>query len=189
MLILIRHAESEGNANCMAYLNKKDEDIDLTNNGEVQALKFAQDLAMFLDQKQRSNFKCFTSTHLRAKKTAKPFIDFYGLQAVEEPALVERNWGDLRIKVANKEHSDIDFEFFNRPKNGESFLDLYSRVLSFLLLIRKFKKEEDTIIVFTHGEWIKMAYQVWGQMGKGFIFDKEQFKNWKIPNCGFVTLT
>lgn len=180
---LIRHGLSEGNINPIKYLEKKDEDIDLTESGERQA----KEIIIPPPFTKRYNFLIYSSPFLRAIKTADIFINnsiyyknFFNKKIIiQNPLLVERAWGELREKVAKKIHSSEDFRFFNRPLNGESFFDLYQRVLLFKTILDK-NLDYDKI-VFTHGEWIKVFDMIIN--GKTVKEFEKTSRDFKIKNC------
>lgn len=185
-LILIRHGESEGNYNQDVYLEKLDENVDLTEKGFEQARNI--ELLKYLYVNPHETL-ILSSPFLRAYNTAKTFL-FEGKynkilsknRIIQNPLLVERAWGNLREKVHGKIHTDDDFRFFNRPENGESFFDLYQRVLLFKLqLQQEYIKNYQNIIIFSHGEWIKMFDVIYHEK------DVTEFVNYfradKIQNC------
>jgi broad specificity phosphatase PhoE len=180
MIYLIRHAESEGNFNPVAYTKKQDCDIELTPKGEAQAKSLAEEIQKL----NLSPVRIFYSPYLRARKTAGIVVDLLPLETIllfcENPLLVERNWGELRDRVMVRQHINGDFGFFNRPNRGESFFDLYQRVIMFRESVLKKYKSED-ILIFTHGEWMKIYNMIeMCQSVEGFNRDARSFK---VPNC------
>jgi broad specificity phosphatase PhoE len=180
-IILIRHAESEGNSNPYLYLKKSDSDIELTEKGVEQSFNINLNGLIHYPL----STVIFSSPYKRALYTAINCVNsnssLRGKSIIENPLLVERNWGDLRIKIFNKEHSDSDFKFFNQPENGESFFGLYQRVITFLNYLKLNYNDSDEFIIFTHGEWMKMFDMV---VNNTTILEFEQTcKKNKIKNC------
>ena len=176
-ILAIRHAESEGNVNPEIYNQKPDWDIGLTALGEDQATGIGPAFDKFTD-----SYNIFISPYQRVKETyriAKSYSKKMKYNAVENPLLVERRWGDLRTYIQNKRNKDDDFAFFNRPPNGESFFDLYQRVQLFLSYLRTLKLEYVTL--FTHGEWMKVLKMIETNMS---VEDFQHYaKETHIPNC------
>lgn len=86
-LILVRHAESEGN---VGGLIQGWTDLRLTSVGEEQARLVARRLALL------KVAAIYTSPLHRTRETARPIGDALGLQAVEEPDLRERFYGQAQ---------------------------------------------------------------------------------------------
>jgi broad specificity phosphatase PhoE len=156
-IYLIRHAISEGNENPFNCLKKSECDIDLSEKGVEQANELHEKHKLNLFNNLELNRSIiFSSPYLRALKTAQIAIgEKYKSRIIENPLLVERSWGSLRNKICERSHSDADFRFFNRPEGGESFFDLYQRVVLFIEFLRNYREEYDNFIIFTHGEWMK----------------------------------
>jgi broad specificity phosphatase PhoE len=179
-IYLIRHAASTGNENPFNYLKISDKDIDLSEKGVEQAKELSKD--SILNTRFYSSI-IFSSPYLRALKTAQITLgEKLKYKIIENPLLIERNWGKLRNKVFEKRHTDEDFTFFNRPEGGESFFDLYQRVVLFISFLKIFDNNENNdYYIFTHGEWMKVFVMV---VNNTTISEFEQTcKKNKIKNC------
>jgi broad specificity phosphatase PhoE len=172
-ITLIRHAQSEGNVDRTKYLSKGNEGLDLTEEG----IKSAENLSkeFFLN-------RCdlvVTSPFLRAKRTAEIITQNKNLRIIENPLLVERNWGEFKYKT---EFTDQDFKFFNRPKDGESFFDLYQRVVLFYNFLKN-DFQDNYLAVVTHFEWM-MIFDMFYRNVSIEDFEKS-CRSTNIPNCEY----
>lgn len=185
----IRHAESEGNVDPKLYAEKHDSEIGLTARGIEQAKKISVE-EVLLNINNRK-FVIYTSPFVRARTTAEIFCGthdmFRGVKINENPLLIERQWGELRDKVLNNSISDADFQFFKRPIGGESFFDLYQRVLVFCEYLHRKYSDDTRIIIFSHGEWIKMLKMI--ANGQSCWSFSTMAKNVKIANTQVVRLS
>lgn len=86
-VILVRHAESEGNVGGMI---QGWTDLRLTEAGEAQAQMVARRFA------GADVAAIYTSPLLRARSTAAPIAEVLGLELVEVPDLRERNYGQAQ---------------------------------------------------------------------------------------------
>ncbi|MCK9494042.1 MAG: histidine phosphatase family protein [Dehalococcoidia bacterium] len=86
-VILVRHAESEGNVGGMI---QGWTDLRLTEAGEAQAQMVARRFA------GADVAAIYTSPLLRARSTAAPIAEVLGLELVEMPDLRERNYGQAQ---------------------------------------------------------------------------------------------
>jgi len=161
-LYLIRHGESEANVNSQIYFAKNDHQIELSPLGIDQAKLCGKSLVNKLKGKKECSI--FYSPFLRAKHTAdvidQEFVlaGIYG-EMIEEPLIVERAWGHLNNIIDTTEFDRTKhFDFFYRPVGGESFLECYQRVILFFRELRRMSDDlPDTIIVVSHGEWMRLA--------------------------------
>lgn len=188
-VIAVRHAQSEGNTDASIYLSKADQDIALTKKGTKQAEALAKKLIKQLNL--NAPIFVYISPFKRTEETAAPFLRLCKNQEIEvnvirHNALVERAWGELREKVQNHTKSSQDFTFFVRPEGGESFSDLFARVHPFLSELRKQHScKEGQIILFTHGEWIKIARMICGNLS---VSEFDAISRNKVPNCSITHL-
>lgn len=198
---LVRHGQSEGNADPNVYFEKKDHEIDITTQGEEDARSAAYEIHRICGHFNKLleyphvdrpiwNFALYSSSYLRARRTAnivrdKLENDFFGdnycvLRDETLPILREREWGDLREAVRLGGNLNNYFDFYYRPKGGESFCDCYSRVMLFHqhLLMRGYG---DNIVV-AHGEFNK----VYAMYLTGMSI--EDFERYDSPKNGGVLL-
>jgi broad specificity phosphatase PhoE len=162
-VFLVRHGESRGNVNQMEYFRVEDSKISLTEKGKSQSLRAGIELVKNI--KRDENVVLVNSPYLRTQQTADEIARVFDRVSLnfrrdENPLLYERSWGALRDLVKNKKHTSNDFSFFSRPANGESFADVYTRVVLFFtyyIHTNEVHNNIDTFVVVTHGEWIKVA--------------------------------
>lgn len=183
-LYLIRHGESLGNVDGNVYFHMKDSEIPLTAKGESQARAVGDRLASLVEDRP---FRILHSPYLRAKNTA-TLIDSqfilhgkYG-QMHEDVLLYERGWGDLRhIVESEKFDSDSHFDFFYRPLGGESYADVYVRVVTFFNSLKADSSREDAIIV-SHNDWIQLALMYL----RGYSVKYFSKNRGILENCGCI---
>lgn len=164
-LYLVRHAESEGNINKLIYSEKRDCDVELSENGKVQATSIIEQIQKL--SPYSTNYHGFDglwySPYVRAVQTKDLIKESLnkGDQFYFEKMNVllrEREWGDLQ-ELSNKNAlTDYFFNFYHRPKDGESFADVYQRVMVFHhhLLITRGQNGIDNHIIIAHGELLKV---------------------------------
>lgn len=162
-LFLVRHGESVGNVNQLEYFKTEDSKIPLTSKGRTQSHLAGREILDKLNTWCQPTL-VVNSPYLRTSQTADEICKVFQANKsfmftrAENPLLYERSWGALRDLVKNRKHTKDDFSFFSRPANGESFADVYTRVsLFFNSYINQVKHIHKTIIVVTHGEWMRVA--------------------------------
>jgi len=164
---LVRHGESEGNIDEDKYLTIPDHRIRLTEEGLEQSLNAGTNYKgrMLTSRDSGANkIAIYVSPYRRAKQTYMQFRKGFG-DAFEENfeapkidmRIREREWGDYqsydREKVkAIKERFG---SYFYRIPNGESGADAYDRVSDFLSTVFRHDHEQDHIMLFSHGDYIK----------------------------------
>jgi broad specificity phosphatase PhoE len=195
---LIRHAQSEGNANPSVYFEKDDDKIALTQKGIEQANATGELVANEFRYINNPIYFIY-SPYLRTQQThdiIKTQCESQGIKcnSVEDPLIRERHWGSLRDRKDS--FKDGDFDFFKQHDKGESFAQCQDRANIFYLKLRgsidRYKmyrgKYEDynepTIIVISHGEFIKCLMNVHNNWGV------EKFSKLKNPrNAEFMHIT
>ena len=188
-IILVRHGESEGNADRYNYESIPDYALNLTEKGKEQALKAGDKIRDIIG---RQSINSYISPYYRTRQT------FAGIESAiknnlttiyEDPRLRELDWGHLRHPDDNesiiRERNEYGI-FYYRIKDGESGADVYDRVSTFLETIyRDFRKEdyaENTLIV-THGMTLRIFLMRW------FHWSVEEFENIRNPgNCQVVVM-
>ena len=126
--------------------------------------KKGKDQARFLKKALRpKQFDCVISTDLkRGLETTKTIIGHHSIPLVCDPLLRERNFGVFqgtnRTCFYNHERS-LDDRYNNRPKEGESFQDLYDRAKKFIEKL-KLTYQNKRVLVISHGDWIRMCLGV-----------------------------
>jgi broad specificity phosphatase PhoE len=154
-IILLRHAESLGNIDELAYTRTPDHALPLTPRGEVQAREAGAVVRALLDEPAAA----YVSPYVRAMRTLS-LLDLGDRleRTVPEPRLREQDWGNLQDPVEQEEQKRKRHEFgpfFYRLQHGESGADVDDRVASFLneleLRIAKDDGHPDTVVIVSHG--------------------------------------
>ncbi|WP_273756804.1 2,3-bisphosphoglycerate-dependent phosphoglycerate mutase [Bartonella sp. MM73XJBT] len=159
-LVLIRHGQSEWN---LKNLFTGWKDPDLTEKGCTEAItagKKLKDAGLKFDI-------AYTSSLQRAQKTARYILEQMGqenLELIKNPALNERNYGDLsglnKDKV-RQQWGEEQVQIWRRsytiaPPNGESLRDTSARVLLYYLYhIQPHILRSQTVLVAAHGNSLR----------------------------------
>ena len=97
--------------------------------------------------------RVYTSPLTRARKLA----DYCGYpNAIEEPRMKEMHMGDWEMQrfdeIKDPQLKEYYENYLDSPtRNGESFQDLYRRVVSFIEELKATARPTDNIAVFCHG--------------------------------------
>ena len=154
-IILLRHAESLGNIDELAYTRTPDHALPLTPRGEVQAPEAGRTVRELLTEKSAA----YVSPYVRTVRT----LALLGVgdqleRTVPEPRLREQDWGNLQDPLEQEVQKRKRHEFghfFYRLSHGESGADVDDRVASFLneleQRIAKDPAHPDTVLVVSHG--------------------------------------
>lgn len=188
-IILIRHGESEGNADPSVYKSKPDYALELSAKGLVQAAKAGKELKSML--KKESVF-FYVSPFWRTRMTFEQItlsLSSGQLRYVEEPRLREQEWGHLRsveeTRILEAER-DAYGPFYYRFPGGESCADVYDRVSDFFgTLHRDFSKEDfpGNAVIITHGMTLRLFLMRW------YHWPVEKFESLGNPNnCQIVLM-
>ena len=169
-IILVRHAESEGNVNNQAYTYLPDPQVPLTQHGWRQALE-----AGMMMKKVASDTKLFfyTSPYLRSKQTYEGVSEAFGVSNIagvqEEVQLREQDFGnfqDAEGKRREKAERMRFGRFFYRFPNGESGADVYDRMTLFEdHLVRDINAGrfagDTSLVLVTHGLAARIFLMRW----------------------------
>lgn len=159
-IILLRHAESLGNVDELAYTRTPDHALPLTARGEAQARAAGAVLRELIDAPAAA----YVSPYVRAGRT----LALLGLgdrleRTVQEPRLREQDWGNLQDPVEQEVQKRKRHEFghfFYRLEHGESGADVDDRVASFLnelqLRVGRDPAHPDTVLVVSHGLTLRL---------------------------------
>ncbi|KAJ50328.1 alpha-ribazole phosphatase [Clostridium tetanomorphum] len=156
-IYLVRHGETENNFK-KVYYGKLD--VELNDNGKEQIKKTKQKL---------NNIKfslIYTSCMKRAIQTAEILVDNKDYIFIQDKRINEMDLGEFEGKGYEEIKTNYllewqrwseDWKNFAPPK-GESYVEFYGRVKSFIEDIIKTK--DDNILIVTHGGVIKsiLAY-------------------------------
>lgn len=150
LIILLRHGESEGNADNTLWRTKPDNKINLTDNGIQQAKEAGQRIEKLFqsyetmkntnDAENNTNYSIqrvqihaspFERT-LQTTLAARPYFDHRVVQAVPESRIREQEFGNFSkrdLETFREEQQKVG-RFWYRFPTGESGADVYDRVKS-----------------------------------------------------------
>lgn len=188
-IILIRHGNSEGNADRERYATTPDHALNLTTEGEQQALQAGQEIKQLIGEE---TVRVYLSPYTRTRQTYQqisqsiaPNVD----RVLEDPRLREQDWGHLRPSDQNEEISqqrDNFSTFYYRIPDGESGADVYDRISTFLETMHRDFEEPDyppNALIVTHGFAMRLFLMRW------FHWSVEEFENLRNPrNCEIVVI-
>jgi broad specificity phosphatase PhoE len=188
-ILLIRHGQSEGNADKKLLETKPDYVLKLTAEGIEQAKRAGKEIQSIISQE---TVQVYLSPFYRTRQTYQYIAESIKeniVKAFEDPRIREQDWGHLRefdINQAIKQERDDFSTFYYRIPDGESGADVYDRVSIFLeTLHRDFQKPdypENTLIV-THGMTLRLFLMRW------FHWSVEEFEVVRNPqNCKIVIM-
>ena len=169
-IILVRHAESEGNVNNQAYTYMPDPQVPLTKNGWRQAIDAG---LMIKEIASDTNLFFYTSPYLRSKQTYEGVAEAFGVSRIagvqEEVQLREQDFGnfqDAEGKQREKAERLRFGRFFYRFPNGESGADVYDRMTLFEdHLVRDINAGrfagDTSLVLVTHGLAARIFLMRW----------------------------
>lgn len=201
MIILIRHAQSEGNKNREIHQTVPDHRVKLTEKGHKQAREAGYKLRSLLRPDDR--VLIYTSPYCRARQTTEGIVESLSsdesspspyrrnaIKVYEEPRLREQDFGNFQPCAAEmariwQERADYG-HFFYRIPNGESAADAYDRVSGFNeSLWRQFGEDDfaSVCVLVTHGLMTRVFLMKW------YHWSVEYFEDlMNINHCGFVIM-
>lgn len=203
MIILIRHAQSEGNKNRDIHQTVPDHRVKLTQDGWKQAEEAGQKLRSLLRASDTLHF--FTSPYRRTRETTEGILNAltspapdrkpspfprHTIKVYEEPRLREQDFGNFQPDSAEmskmwQERADYG-HFFYRIPNGESAADAYDRVSGFNESLWRSFGESDfasICVLVTHGLMTRVFLMKW------YHFSVEYFEDLRNMNhCEFVVM-
>ncbi|KAF3454412.1 hypothetical protein FNV43_RR04859 [Rhamnella rubrinervis] len=199
-IILMRHAESQGNLDNAVYTITPDYKIPLTQQGLDQA-RLAGDSLRRVVSETGSNphnwgVYFYVSPYERTRSTLREIGRSFSKNRVigvrEECRIREQDLGNFQVGERMKviqETRDRYGRFFYRFPEGESVADVYDRVSSFLDTIwrdidmkrlHRDPSQDLNLIILTHGLTLRVFLMKW------FKWTAEQFESLKNPgNCEF----
>lgn len=143
-IILVRHGESEGNADEAIYGNKPDYALLLTPTGHEQARQAGVEIKKIIGD---DSLMVYLSPFFRTRETFEGLAPALGTSVQkwrEEPRIREQEWGHLRAPEERDEvirQRDAYGSFYFRIPDGESCADVYDRVTTFMdTMHRDFQK-------------------------------------------------
>ena len=183
-IFIVRHGQSEANANERGLLSKEekyviDSNFGLTVIGKKQAFATGITIASKIDTIFPSEYNIYVSPYLRTRETATWLkralinIGYTCAKNIEDPRLVEQDFGDFDFQYMSrwKEISPHSYEinqakyhdpvgrFFARLENGEHLLDVYNRVSLFVATRLEKELNEKNVenhIIVTHGNTMRI---------------------------------
>lgn len=202
MIILVRHAQSEGNKNRDIHQTTPDHRVKLTPEGHRQAQEAGRRLRDILRPDDTLHF--FTSPYRRTRETTEGMLESltsdspspspfprHTIKVYEEPRLREQDFGNFQPCSTEMERmwmERADYgHFFYRIPNGESAADAYDRVSGFNESLWRLFGDEDTAsvcVLVTHGLMTRVFLMKWYHWSVEYF---EDLRN--IDHCEFVTMT
>ncbi|KAL9633623.1 MAG: hypothetical protein Q9164_004587 [Protoblastenia rupestris] len=201
LIILIRHAQSEGNKNRDIHQTIPDHRVKLTPDGWKQAEEAGLKLRSLLLPSDTLHF--FTSPYRRTRETTEGILNSltsssptpspfprHTIKVYEEPRLREQDFGNFQPNSAEmarmwQERADYG-HFFYRIPNGESAADAYDRVSGFNESLWRSFGEEDfasVCVLVTHGLMTRVFLMKW------YHFSVEYFEDLRnVNHCEFVVM-
>ncbi|TKX21320.1 hypothetical protein C1H76_6394 [Elsinoe australis] len=203
MIILIRHAQSEGNLNRDVHQIIPDHRVKLTQEGRKQANEAGYRLREML--RPDDTIRIFTSPYRRTRETTEGLLKSLtestpesgpspfsrsAIKVYEEPRLREQDFGNFQPCSAEmermwRERADYG-HFFYRIPNGESAADAYDRCAGFNeSLWRSFGDDDfpSVCILVTHGLMTRVFLMKW------YHWTVEYFEDLRnVNHCEFVIM-
>ncbi|KAK3170759.1 hypothetical protein OEA41_002841 [Lepraria neglecta] len=198
MIILVRHAQSEGNN---IHQTVPDHRVKLTPDGWKQAEEAGIKLRSLLRPNDTLHF--FTSPYRRTRETTEGILNSltsntptpspfprHTIKVYEEPRLREQDFGNFQPSSTEmsrmwQERADYG-HFFYRIPNGESAADAYDRVSGFNESLWRSFGEDDfasVCVLVTHGLMTRVFLMKW------YHFSVEYFEDLRnVNHCEFVVM-
>ena len=190
-IVLLRHGNSQANADKGVRATIPDHEIELTEQGWEQAKVAGLQLNKLFG---KETVRVYLSPYRRTRQTYEgvKLGDGYEMNIIseyEDPRIREQDFGHLRnldaFELIDKERSRFG-TFFYRIPDGESGADCYDRVSDFLnTLHRDFTKTDypDNALIISHGLTIRLFCMRW------FHWSVEEFERLRNPfNCEQIIL-
>ena len=199
-IILVRHAESEGNVDNRAYTYLPDPQVPLTPKGWRQALQAGERIRQVAEKRGGPGSSVgrlffYTSPYLRSKQTYEGVAQAFGPHEIagvqEEVQLREQDFGnfqDAEGKQREKAERLRFGRFFYRFPNGESGADVYDRMTLFEdHLVRDINAGrfagDSSLVLLTHGLAARVFLMRW------FHWTVDQFMRvYNPPNAAPLVL-
>ena len=210
-IVLIRHGQSEGNTDRVAYSKTPDSQIALTDRGWAQASVAGLQLRELVGDE---SVRFFYSPYTRARQTMLAMLQAFEGRPVEisqEPRLREQDFGNFQdpetMEDVMAQRQEFGRFYFRFP-NGEAGTDVFDRVASFITyLFRSMagegyfeRKGDDDIpparnyVIVTHGLLMRifcMCYFRWTVMEFEQVWNPSNCEMWvlqKVEGTGIYGL-
>lgn len=184
-IILIRHGESQGNADKQTYRHTPDYAIRLTPKGVDQAINAGHQIS---DLIKHATYGCYYSPYFRSRQTMDEATKVIKGSVChfkkEEPRIREQEYsGKIRTtdRIDFEKERDAYGKFFYRMDGGESGADVYDRVSDVIgAMHRDFEKKNypQNCLIFSHGMTNRIFIMKW------IHAPVEEFEMWKNPKNG-----
>lgn len=203
LIILIRHAQSEGNKNREIHQMIPDHRVKLTEEGHKQAEEAGRRLKALLQPSD--TIQVFTSPYRRTRETTEGILKTLTandgpdgpspftrekINVWEEPRIREQDFGNFQPCSAEMERmwaERADYgHFFYRIPNGESAADAYDRISGFNeSLWRQFGDDDfpSVCVLVTHGLMTRVFLMKWYHWSVEYF---EDLRN--INHCEFILM-
>ena len=188
-IILVRHGNSEGNADRERYAITPDHALNLTPEGIEQALEAGKEIRHLIGEE---SVRVYLSPYTRTRQTYQQISQSIAAnvdRVLEDPRLREQDWGHLRPSDQNEDitrERDNFSPFYYRIPDGESGADVYDRISTFLETMHRDFEEPDyppNALIVTHGFAMRLFLMRW------FHWTVEEFENLRNPkNCQIVVI-
>ena len=188
-IILVRHGNSEGNADRERYAITPDHALNLTPEGIEQALEAGKEIRHLIGEE---SVRVYLSPYTRTRQTYQQISQSIAAnvdRVLEDPRLREQDWGHLRPSDQNEDitrERDNFSTFYYRIPDGESGADVYDRISTFLETMHRDFEEPDypqNALIVTHGFAMRLFLMRW------FHWSVEEFENLRNPkNCQIVVI-
>lgn len=196
-IFLIRHGESTQNAKEITP-DIFDGDAHLTALGCQQAYEAGVFLKNYIEQHNISldNALLWESPYVRTEETSAEIRKNLRISKVyQDPRLIEKDFGEFNnvwyddwknvnphaAEVMSVRSKSMRGKFFERPPQGDSPLDVYMRVSSFLETISR--DDYETLFIVAHGVVIRVFLMRMFHYSLNWYFNAP-----KVPNCGIFLL-
>eukprot|EP00249_Psilotum_nudum_P010876 c22824_g1_i1 orf=144-992(-) len=195
-IILVRHGESEGNVDRSKYSNIADSKITLTVEGKRQAEACGITIRDMIEASGKEDWQVYfyVSPYKRTLCTLRCIGRAFRKERIlgvrEEPRLREQDFGNFqeeeRMNVLKEIRNQFG-RFFYRFPEGESGVDVFDRVTSFLESLwrdidtnrlNRYQSSDLNLIIISHGVTMRIFLMRW------FKWTTEQFEHLNNPeNC------
>jgi len=188
-IILVRHGQSEGNANKLVYTTIPDHKVKLTSKGHAQALAAGNEIRNIIGDE---TVHVYVSPLTRTRQTFTEIAK--GIQpniadVLEDPRIREKEYGHLRsdddLKRILAERRAYG-KFYYRLPDGESPADVYDRLSTFLeSMYRAFERPDfpENCLLVSHGAAMRIFLMRWYRLT---IEDYLKLRN--PSNCQLIVM-
>jgi 2,3-bisphosphoglycerate-dependent phosphoglycerate mutase len=189
-LVMVRHAESEGNirtADERATSGMSSDRYPLTSRGRKQA----EITGAYLKEKFEGFRVYYVSYYVRSRETME--VMFPDESHYEEPRLAEANRGIWHTMTAAQvearypgetERKKLEGLYHYRPFGGENWPDIELRIHSFLGTLSRDYEGEDVVMV-VHGHWLILLQRLIHRFSIADAMDR--YKQGSFNNASITT--